>query len=375
MLRIAIISHLHFPIAEPFAGGLEKHTQLLACELQSRGHDVTVYALCGSGPGYKLYGVDLSKYSVDHDSGMDLPSQRRHLAYLEILQHIRQSSYDVIHNNSLHYLPMLQAADLGAPMVQVQHTPILDNLRLPARKARKKGSIRFLSVSSVTAADWGPDAGDALVIYNGIRLENWRFSKRAVPGLCVFIGRVVPEKGVHLAIEAARKAGKELIIAGPVADTTYFKEAIEPQLDRKIRYAGHLSVQETSRLLSNAECFIFSSIWPEPFGLVLAEALACGTPVAGFSIGAAREVLDAECAVLVKPGDADALAMAIRQAAYLDRSACRTRAQTHFALSKMVDQYEEVYYELSARRRGHKKSKITLNAKKPMIPDPSALSL
>ena len=353
-MNIAIIGHLRYPIGEPFAGGLEKHTHLLATELTRRGHKVTLYARPGSGPGYTVYPYDPADYMTD--PRIDLTVARQD-AYNAICDDIAAGDYDLIHNNSLHYVPMMRAHQLGAPVVQVLHTPMLDDLVSAAAIARRHGSIRYISVSDVTGRDWAEHIGEYEVVGNGIQLLRWRYSSRPVPGLVAYVGRIVPEKGVHFAIDAARLAGKQMLIAGPLSDMDYFREKIEPRLDEERRYVGHLKLLETAQLLSNAECSVFSSVWDEPFGLVLAESLTCGTPVAGFDVGAAREVLNDDTGVLVPEGDVEALAAAIHEATQLDRRACRRRAMERFSLTAMVDAYEDIYRQEAKPRRIGERSK------------------
>ncbi len=351
-MRIALIAHLHFPIREPFKGGLERHTHMLAAALVARGHDVTLFAAPGSTAAGVFHAVD--QYSFEPEATGEAARQQAQdgeAAYHYVCDAIRDGGFDVVHNNSLHYIPMMRAHTMGAPVVQVMHTPFFWELEAGAAVARRHDSIRYVSVSDATGRDWAPYVGEYTVVPNGIDLPTWTYADAPERDLVVFCGRIVPEKAPHLAIDAARVAGKRIVIAGPKCDPAYFTKEIEPRLGPGVKYVGHLTETETVRLLGRAACMLFSSVWPEPFGYVLAEALNCGTPVAGFAVGASREVLSDEVAVLVEPGNVEALATAIEEASWLDRGVCHDYATTHFGLDLMIGAYEQIYREEVARFR------------------------
>ena len=351
-MKIALIAHLHVAICEPFAGGLERHTHMLAAALHARGHEVVLFAAPGSTAPGELHPVD--QHGFDAEATGEAATQQvqdGEAAYHHICDTIRDGDFDLVHNNSLHYVPMLRAHELGAPMVQVMHTPFFWELEDGAVAARRHDSIRYVAVSEATGRDWSRYIDEYTVVPNGIDLAKWRYAASPESDLTVFCGRIVPEKGVHLAIDAARLAGKRIVVAGPKCDRRYFTQEIEPRLGPGVDYVGHLGEAALSQLLGRAACMIFSSVWPEPFGYVLAEALSCGTPIAGFAVGASREVLSDETAVLVEPGNVEALAIAITEASRLDRRECHDYAMAHFSIDAMVSAYEEIYGEEVARYR------------------------
>ncbi len=351
-MKIALIAHLHFPIREPFAGGLERHTHMLAAGLEARGHEVTLFAAPGSTAAGRLHPVDQDGFDTEATAERAARQvQDGEAAYHHICDAIRGGGFDLVHNNSLHYVPMLRAHELGAPMVQVMHTPFFWELEAGAEAARRRGSIRYVAVSEATARDWAPYIGEATVVPNGIDLAKWTYVDAPAPGLTVFCGRIVPEKGVHLAIDAARLAGKRIAIAGPRSDRRYFADDIAPRLGPGVEYVGHLSESELVTLLGQAACMLFPSVWPEPFGYVLAEALSCGTPIAGFAVGATREVLSDQTAALVESGNVRALARAIEDASRLDRGLCHDYAVNRFGIGAMIAAYERIYEEELARFR------------------------
>lgn len=156
----------------------------------------------------------------------------------------------------------------------------------------------------------------------------------------------MPEKGLELAIRAAQSAGTGLRIAGPCPDPTYFSTVIRPMLTGAVEYLGHLDHHDLANLVGSATVAVASPRWDEPYGLVVAEAMACGTPVAAFARGALPELVTPTSGVLARPDDVEDLADAIRTAALLDRSEVRRWAVEHCSIDAMVDGYETLYQQL-----------------------------
>lgn len=349
-MKIAIIAHLKYAIVEPFAGGLEMHTHLLAKSLRSRGHDVTLFASLKSDPDLGLEAIceETSLLETGLAECRDVAFFREHHAYLRLMTMLRDRSFDIVHNNSLHYLPLTMAATLSAPTVTTLHTPPFCWLESGVRLGRQANHI--VAVSQATADMWQAVAPVNGVIPNGIDLDLFPFSPRPdEPPYLVWYGRIVPEKGPHLAIDAARAVGLPLKIAGPPSDLRYFEAEIAPRMGHGVTYVGHLAHRELAHLIGGARAALCTPCWDEPYGLVVAEALACGTPVAAFRRGGIPGILDATCGVLAEPDDAGSLAQAIRGALSLDRAACRRRAERHCDARRMVDAYERLYRDVIAR--------------------------
>jgi glycosyltransferase involved in cell wall biosynthesis len=344
-LRIGIIAHLKHPIAEPFAGGLEMHTHLLARALRDRGHAVTVFASSASESALGLEPIctETALDEVGTAEASDVAFFREHHAYLSLMTALRHRDFDVIHNNSLHYLPVTLADSLPMPMVTTLHTPPFCWLESGIRLCSAKNHA-FVAVSRSVAALWDHVARPDEVILNGIDLQKFGFrAEPDAPGYLVWYGRIVPEKGLHFAIEAARRIGLPLRIAGPVLDPDYYRSRIAPELGADTVHVGHLAHRELARLVGGARAFLCTPTWDEPYGLVVAEALACGVPVAAFARGAIPEILDASCGVLATPDDVPSLAAAGLAALALDRRACRARAERACDAVRMVDGYEALY--------------------------------
>ncbi len=353
-LRIALVASARYPIREPFAGGLEAHTWQLASRLRERGHHVTVFGGAGSDPALDVRAMaTLPPISADARADVSMPAGwflAEHHAYLALMLELSgDRSFDVIHNNSLHYLPVAMAPALGAPLLTTLHTPptpwLESAVRVPSTVRR-----HFAAVSAATAAQWGAAIGsidDSVgVVRNGVDTRVWTPGPGG--GTPVWSGRIVPEKGPEAAIRAARAAGTGLRLAGPRPDRRYFDEHVAPLLGDGIDHVGHLDHAALARLVGSASVAVVSPCWDEPYGLVVAEALACGTPIAGFARGALPELLDDATGVLVPPDDVDALAAAIPRAARLDRAAVRRHAERTCSVETMVDGYELLYRELAA---------------------------
>lgn len=347
-MRIAIVAHLKHAITEPFAGGLEMHTHILAKSLRARGHDVTLFASTRSDPATGLAAIcdETALNAAGIAEATDIMFFREHHAYLRLMSELRRSEFDIVHNNSLHYLPVAMADTLPMPMVTTLHTPPFCWLESGIRLCRAEAT-RFVAVSDAIRTMWSPIVAIDRVVGNGIDLD--RFPYRAVPDAdpyLVWYGRIVPEKGPHLAIAAARRVGLPLRIAGPISDPAYFATEVAPHLGDAVRHVGHLDHRSLSRLIAGARAFLCTPRWDEPYGLVVAESLSCGTPVAAFARGAIPSLLDADSGVLATPDDVASLADAARRAMTLDRSACRARAEAICDAGVMIDGYEALYRDM-----------------------------
>jgi glycosyltransferase involved in cell wall biosynthesis len=197
-------------------------------------------------------------------------------------------------------------------------------------------------------------------IENGVPVAALQ-ARHAKRPFVLMLARICPEKGIHLAIEAAKKAGITLLIAGSIYEYAdhrrYFHEEIEPRLDAQRRFIGAVDFRRKRRLLTAAQCVLIPSLVPETSSLVAREALACGTPVVAFRCGALPETVDDGVTGFLVDG-ADAMADAIRRAPGIDREACRRAARERFSLERMAARYVELYGELVARARAAAVSEV-----------------
>ncbi|WP_370327841.1 glycosyltransferase [Euzebya sp.] len=344
-MRIALIASVRHGLRAPHAGGLERHTADLSRALRDQGHEVAVYASGDSDPELRVTPICPSATRLDFSDAargdVSMLSDRfmdEHHAYLSLMLSLADADVDVVHDNSLHYLPVAMARTLRAPVVKVLHTP--PTPWLESAIAHRDRSTVLVSVSHANAATWSTPV-DA-VIHNGIDLD--RFLPGAGgDGTAVWVGRLVPEKAPHEALRAARLADLDLAVVGPAPDADYFAREVRPLLDDRRTWLGHLDGDAIIARLQAADVAVVTPAWDEPFGLVVTEALACGVPVAGYARGALPEIVTPDCGVLVPPGDLPGLARALRQAMALDRSACRRRAEALGSIDRMARSYLQVY--------------------------------
>jgi glycosyltransferase involved in cell wall biosynthesis len=206
----------------------------------------------------------------------------------------------------------------------------------------------FVSISN---SDRAPGLNYLATVYNGIDFSLYPLRERAGEHL-VFLGRIHPDKGVHLAIEVAHLSGLPLLIAGIIQDRAYFREQVEPHLDSTIRYIGPVDVAGKNTLFATARALLHLNTIAERFGLVLAEANAAGVPVIAMDLGSCREVIeDGHTGFLVN--GVDQAVRALKRLDEIDSSACRQRVQERFSIETMVEAYERVYrtiFELEDRK-------------------------
>ena len=351
-MRIGVIAAARFPVREPFAGGLEAHTWSLAKGLKDRGHDVSVFAAPGSDPTLGVRDLAVRSAVLSDAARADVSSSaewwmQEHHAYLSLMLELADADLDVVHNNSLHYLPIAMASALSAPVVTTLHTPPTAWLE-SAIQAPSRCPVTFAAVSRHTARAWAHVVPQATVVRNGIDTDRWRQGPGGGP--VVWSGRLVPEKGPHLAAQAARLAGVPLVLAGPVLDREWFDAYVGPFLGVDVQHVGHLCTDELVELVGQASATLVTPCWEEPYGLVVAESLACGTPVAGFARGALPELVDDRHGRLVAPGDVPALAAGLLEAMTLDREAVRLHGVATCSVDVMVERYEQLYAEPRVRR-------------------------
>ncbi len=354
-LRIALVSSPRFPIREPFVGGLESHVWHLYRRLRAAGLEVTLFAPKGSDgvdPGSTFpTGIWTPSAIAAGDPSMPslsfLHESTAMLATMDAFAGPLAGQFDVVHVHAPHHTPIVMAPYLKMPTLVTLHTPPTAWMEAAIATTRGRG-VTFAAVSGYIADAWSVIPDRPHVILNGVDLNAWPAGPGG--GGLVWSGRITPEKAPHLAIEAARLAGMPLRLAGPVSDESYYREVIRPQLGEGIEHVGHLGRRELARLLGSASACLVTPDWDEPFGLVVAESLACGTPVVAFERGGIPEVMGTQAnGVLVTPGSAREMAEAIPRALRLDRCAIRRDAQVRLGEDRMAEQYLQLYKVLRRR--------------------------
>jgi len=339
--RVAILSPIAWRTPPRQYGAWETVASNVTEGLVARGWDVTLFASRDSVTRARLHAVVDKGY--EEDATVD-PKVVEYLHISEAFEHAAE--FDLIHS---HYDFM------ALTYTRLIRTPVLTTIHgfsspkiMPIYHKYRDGY--FVSVSD---SDRATGLNYLATVYNGIDLSLYPLQDSGGQDL-IFLGRIHPDKGVHLAIEVARLSGMRLIIAGIVQDETYFREQIKPHLDdQNILYIGPVDVKGKNELFARARVLLHLNTIPERFGLVLVEANAAGVPVIAMDLGSCREVIkDGETGFLVA-NVAEAVRV-LERILEIDRRACRGRVQQHFSIDTMVEGYERVYstiFDLEARSR------------------------
>ena len=345
-MKIAVLGHRRFPIKEPFAGGIEHFTHSLVKGLTQRDCQVTLFAHPESDRS-----LNLSLEPILDTSFCQTTEEESHEAYLNIMDYLSTSDFDLIHDNSLNYFPIVLEDRLNAPLVTTLHTPPFPRLASAIRYRERKQRGHYISISKFNSQLWGLNNSRLQTIHNGIDTKLFAYSPFYYRNCAVWTGRIIPDKGTHLAIEAAQKAKIQLVIAGRIEDRQYFESKVEPHLGRGVEYVGHLTQAELIPLIQSAAMTLSTPVWDEPFGLVVIESLACGTPVVAFDRGAMSEILDAQTGVIVPPDNTEAMAEGMKQVKRLSRYSCRKLALEKFSLETMIDNYFQAFEQIITQQQ------------------------
>ena len=337
--RIAVLSPVAWRTPPRQYGAWETVAGNIAEGLVARGWDVTLFATGDSITSARLHAV------VDRGYEEDRSVDAKVAEYLHISSAFeRAAEFDLIHS---HYDFM------ALSYIRLVRTPVLTTIHgfsspriLPVyEKYRDDGY--FVSISD---ADRAPGLNYLGTVYNGIDLSLYPLRRRSGDHL-VFVGRIHPDKGVHLAIEVAQKSGVPLWIAGIIQDQAYFRERVEPHLNDAIRYIGPVDVAGKNELFHRARALLHLNTIPERFGLVLAEANAAGIPVIAMDLGSCREVIEDGRTGFLVNSVAEAL-QALDRIGEIDRMSCRRRVAQRFSIETMVAGYERVYQAIFEREQG-----------------------
>ena len=337
-MKIAITADPELPVPPRLYGGIERVIDMLVCGLVDHGHEVTLFAHPDSKVPCKLVPYTGSRSQSHADTLRNMHS---------ISSAVIGGSFNVVHSfcRIAYLLPLLPLPLPKLMTYQREVTP--RSVKWGHRLSR--GTLHYSAISEWMMADIRHLANWHLV-YNGVPMDVYDF----VPDVSddaplVFLGRIEHIKGTHLAIEIAKKTGRKLVIAGnvPAEHQSYFDEQVQRHLDgEQISYIGPVDNKQKNTLLGQAAAFLMPILWEEPFGIVMAEALACGTPVLGLRRGAVPEVVEDEVTGFVRD-DVDGLVEAVAHIGNLDRQASRIRAEKMFSDEAIVNAYVDVYRELT----------------------------
>jgi glycosyltransferase involved in cell wall biosynthesis len=348
-MRIAEIAPPWVKVPPEAYGGIEWIVSILCDGLVDRGHEVTLYATADSETKARL------RSSFDYPvslGGKDFYDAVHPMAIQTIPAFLEAGSYDVIHDHT-----GAMAACLGAlcdtPLLHTLHGPFNPDVKRLCRMISEK--IYFNSISD-SQRSFCPELNYVGTIYNAVEIETYPF-RAEKEDYALFLGRFSEDKGAHNAIYIAREAGIPLRMAGkvdPGVDAHYFRERIQPHIDGEmIVYEGEVGAERKRELLCGARFLLFPIQWEEPFGLVMTEALACGTPVVATAMGSAPEIVkDGEVGVLVGDGELDEMVEAIVSGRLegIEAHRCRRYVEERFSVEAMLDGYEAAFDKILASR-------------------------
>lgn len=354
-LRIALVSSARFPLREPFVGGLESHVWHLHRRLVEAGHEVMLFAPEGSDGVTPRSTFPRGLWQPSPFAAADpaapapewMDETAAMLRTMDALIGPLAGRFDIVHVHAPHHTPVVMAPYLSVPVLITLHTPPTAWMEAAISVTGGRG-VTFAAVSGFIADAWSVIPQRPRVILNGVDVQAWPAGPGG--GGLVWSGRITPEKAPHVAIDAARAVGLPLRLAGPVANEGYYQRVIVPRLRDDITHVGHLGRDELATLIGSADACLVTPDWDEPFGLVVAESLACGTPVVAVDRGGIPEVLGSQRnGALVAPGSAEAIAVALPRVLRLDRAAIRRDAHTRLGEERMVEQYVQLYRVLRRR--------------------------
>ncbi len=336
-LRVAMLAPISWRVPPRHYGPWEQFVSLLTEGLVERGVDVTLFAAADSVTSARLVGTIPTGYSEDPE--LD-PKVWEGLHIATVFE--RAVEFDLIHNN-FDFLPLTYSGLVDTPVLTTIHG--FSSEKIVPVFERYDGRGHYVAISD---ADRHPRLHYEATIHHGIRMET--FPLVATPGdYLLFFGRIHPHKGTAEAIEVAGRAGLPLMIAGIVQDREYFERSVEPHVDGdRIRYIGSVGPEERGAVLGGARALLHLISFDEPFGFSVIESMACGTPVIATRRGSMPELVQDGVNGYLVDAPEQAVA-AIEAAARLDRNAVRASVERQFDVSRMVDEYIEVYRRIVDR--------------------------
>jgi len=373
--RIAFLAGLRRPITPDTTVSRNRIIADLAMGLSRKGHDVTIFGTADSNlPGVKFVSVietGLNFYKLTENPFYTDTAYITH-AIMRILA--AQDKFDVIHNHMYpEFLPLIAQKLFKTPIVTTVHSQATEELTMALSDTKGESQLVSISESAKKALNL-----ESTVVYNGIETDFYVPNEKSENSYLFFVGRMskakingkfLDPKGAGNALEVAKAMGENLKIVGNVEDKKFYDEVIVPNLSDKIQFIGDVSSEQTLgreqmvSLHQNAKAFLFPINWEEPFGLVMAEAMACGTPVIAYNRGSVSELVrDGVTGFVIEPGDSkneskfvikkkgqEGLMEAIKRIGEIDRKACREHILQNFSVEKMVNSYEKLYCDITAK--------------------------
>jgi glycosyltransferase involved in cell wall biosynthesis len=329
-MKVAVLSSVAWRTPPRHYGPWEQVASNIAEGLIKRGVEVTLFATGDSITAGKLDAICDKGFEEDRSQDYKV------LECLQISNLMEKAdSFDLIHNN-FDFLPLTYSKLIKTPLITTIHGFSSQKIIPVFKKYNSIGN--YVSISN---SDRSPDLDYIATVYNGLDPKHFEFNEQPDEYLLYF-GRIHPDKGTAEAIEIAKKSGRKLLIAGIVQDENYFREKIEPQLNDQIQYIGSAGPEKRNTLLGKALVLLHPISFDEPFGLSVAEAMLCGTPVIAFNRGSMPELIKHEqTGFLVNT--IDEAVEAVNHITSISRKACYNWATAQFSCDKMVDDYLDLY--------------------------------
>jgi glycosyltransferase involved in cell wall biosynthesis len=342
-MKIGIVAPPWTPVPPPLYGGIELVVDELARGFSASGHEVVLFTTGDSTcPVEKRWVLPAAE---GMRIGAAVPELRHATAALDAL-----GDCDLIHDHTLAGPLLAAARGMPMPVVTTVHGPLNEDLQAIYRALGDRVPIIAISRAQHAAA---PDIPIAGVIHHGIDASLFEVGDGTGDSdgeYCLFLGRMAPDKGPHRAIEVARKAGMRVLMAAKMREAfevRYFTEMVEPLLGPDAVYLGEVPHQQKLELLAGATALLFPIRWNEPFGLVMLEAMACGTPVLAFREGAAPEVVVDGVTGYLNDDEAD-MVQALRRIHEISRADCRAAVEGYFSTERMVADHITLFEALRA---------------------------
>ncbi|MGA8831243.1 MAG: glycosyltransferase [Desulfomonilaceae bacterium] len=330
-MRIAMLAPIAWRTPPRHYGPWEQVVSLLTEGLVARGVDVTLFATADSETSGKIHAIVPRPYEEDKSL---IPKVWESLHISEVFE--RAEDFDLIHNH-FDFLPLTYSSLVKRPVLTTIHGFSSEKI-LPVYKKYDEKSY-YVAISD---SDRSPELTYSATIYHGIDLEAFTFNPLGGEYL-LFFGRIHPDKGVREAIQIARLAKMDLLIAGIIQDEQYFETEVKPYLNGgRIKYLGSVGPDRRDSLLGEAACLLHPINFNEPFGLSVVEANACGTPVIAFSRGSMPEIITEGVNGFLVSTVSEAVD-AVKRVHTISRPACREVAEKRFSRNRMVDDYLKVY--------------------------------
>lgn len=320
-------------------GAIEALVSYLTEELVALGHEVTLFATGDSVTKARLWSLNDNpeSYGTPHLSGKMANELASAVRLVDACRYISRADFDVVHNHHA----------FGPHLLGLLHTPVITTAHTLADSYRIFPKDHPLVSITLRQQEQEPGLNWIGNVYYGLRIEDFPF-KEAKDHYLLFIGALAPRKGPHIAIQVAQALGMHLKIAGPIADPQYYAQ-IAPLIDgKRIEYVGEADFAQKTSLYKHASALLFPIVWEEPFGLVLIEALACGTPVIAFARGSVPEIIaDGQVGFVVN--NVEEMSASVEKLKTISPLACREYVASRFDVRIMARKYLDVYERICVK--------------------------